>query len=93
MIAPPAHELLCTERAASARDRLDDVRRAVFDRGLAALAQDPFPSVSRASDPAGTTRRVRLTRDTLVEYTVSLGRLVIIGVTVFDDADILVPDA
>ncbi|MCF1598553.1 hypothetical protein [Streptomyces muensis] len=93
MIAPLTYEPRYTEQAASARDRLDDLRRAAFDRGLAALAQDPFPAVSRASDPAGTTRRVRLTKDALVEYAVSLGRLVIIDVTVFDDADVLVPDA
>ncbi|MFF7164953.1 hypothetical protein ACFZBP_26920 [Streptomyces sp. NPDC008086] len=72
---------------------MDDLRRATFDRGFATLTQDPFPSVSRASDPAGTTRRVRLTEDALVEYTVSLRRLVIIAVTVLDDSDIRVPDS
>ncbi|KUN98469.1 hypothetical protein [Streptomyces caeruleatus] len=92
LTAPRALEPLYTEQAATVRDGLDDLRRAAFDRGLAALAQDPFPSVSRASDPAGTTRRVRLTRDVLVEYTISLRRLIVIEVTVLDDSDILVPD-
>ncbi|WP_234329703.1 hypothetical protein [Streptomyces viridochromogenes] len=93
MIAPLAHELLYTEQAAAARDRLDAPRRAAFDRGPGAPAQDPFPSVSRAGDPARATRRIRLSKDALVEYTVSLRRLVIIDVTLFDDAGILVPDA
>ncbi|WP_189933786.1 hypothetical protein [Streptomyces aurantiogriseus] len=92
MDASTAYELRCTEQATAARDRLDERRRTAFDRGLAALARDPFPPVSRASGAPGTDRRVRLTRDILVEYTISSRRLVVVHVTAFDETDILVPD-
>ncbi|WP_129307165.1 hypothetical protein [Streptomyces sp. L2] len=88
----PAYEVCYVERAAAARDRLDDRRRPVFDRGIAALARDPFPRVSRAVGATSGTRLLRLTRDILVEYVVSPRRVLIVTVEVFDDADVLVPD-
>ncbi|MEU6284820.1 hypothetical protein [Streptomyces sp. NPDC047028] len=39
------------------------------------------------------TRLLRLTREILVEYVVSPRRVPIVTVEVFDDADVLVPDA
>ncbi|MEU3611177.1 hypothetical protein ABZ725_02515 [Streptomyces sp. NPDC006872] len=81
-----------TVQAAEARDRLDDRQRTTFDKGIALLARDPFPSVSRPMGSTGDDRTIRLTQNVLVEYTVSRGRLLIFIVEVFDDSDILITD-
>ncbi|MEV1066552.1 hypothetical protein [Streptomyces sp. NPDC050263] len=88
-----AYEVFCTVQAAEARDRLDDRQRTAFDKGIALLARDPFPSVSRPIGSTGDDRTIRLTQNVLVEYTVSRGRLLIFIVEVFSDEDILITDA
>ncbi|GCB46452.1 type II toxin-antitoxin system RelE/ParE family toxin [Streptomyces sp. NL15-2K] len=79
-----------TEQAAAARDRLDEQQRAAFDKGISMLAQDPFPDLSRPISSTGDDRTIRLTQNILIEYTVSVGRLLIFIVEVFSDKDIFV---
>ncbi|MFI5793311.1 hypothetical protein [Streptomyces sp. NPDC051677] len=89
---PLTYEVHCTEQAAAVRDRLDRRQRTAFDQGVAALAQDPFPSVSRPAGSSDEDRTIRLTRNIHVAYTARRGRLLVFGVAVFEDADILVAD-
>lgn len=88
----PTYQVHFTEQAAFRRDRLDDQQRAAFDKGIALLARDPFTELSRPMSATGDDRTIRLTQNVLVEYTVSLGRLLIFVVEVFNDKDILVTD-
>ncbi|KUN08447.1 hypothetical protein AQI95_08745 [Streptomyces yokosukanensis] len=85
-----AYTVYYTEQAAAARDRLDDPQRAAFDKGIMMLAQDPFPDLSRPISSTGDDRTIRLTQNILIEYTVSVGRLLIFIVEVFNDRDIFV---
>jgi hypothetical protein len=86
------YQVFYTEQAATARDRLDDRQRTSFDKGIAVLARDPFLPASRAISATGDDRTVRLTQDILVEYTLSLGRLLIFIVEAFNDKDIVITD-
>ncbi|UNO40221.1 hypothetical protein [Streptomyces sp. MST-110588] len=88
----PTYQVHFTEMAAAARDRLDGRQRAAFDKGISLLARDPFLDVSRPISATGDDRTVRLTQNILVEYTVSMGRLLIFVVEVFNDKDILVTE-
>ncbi|MGK5631873.1 type II toxin-antitoxin system RelE family toxin [Streptomyces sp. URMC 123] len=89
---PPTYQVYFTEQAAATRDRLDDRQRAAFDKGISLLARDPFPKPSRPMSATGDDRTIRLTQNILVEYSVSLGRLLIFIVEVFNDKDIFVTD-
>jgi hypothetical protein len=91
-MAPTTYDIYYTVQAAEARDRLDDRQRNAFDKGMAMLARDPFLSVSRPISSTGDDRTIRLTRNILVEYTVSRGRLLIFIVEVFDDKDVLIAE-
>ncbi|MFH8800251.1 hypothetical protein ACH4F6_11740 [Streptomyces sp. NPDC017936] len=86
------HQVLYTEQAAAARDRLDARQRARFDKGVAVLARDPYLPASRAVDATGDDRTVRLTQHIFAEYMISRGRLLIFVVEVFSDEDVLVPE-
>ncbi|MFE9170032.1 type II toxin-antitoxin system RelE family toxin [Streptomyces kebangsaanensis] len=90
MARTPPYETHFTVQATRARDGLGDRRRAAFDKGVALLAGDPFPTVSRPVGSTGAERTIRLTRDILVRYTVSRARLVILVVAVFHEEDVLV---
>jgi hypothetical protein len=91
-MAPTTYDIYYTVQAAEARDRLDDRQRNAFDKGMAMLARDPFLSVSRPVSSTGDDRTIRLTRNILVEYTVSRGRLLIFIVEVFNDKDVLIAE-
>ncbi|OII70227.1 hypothetical protein [Streptomyces sp. CC77] len=86
------YQVYFTEQAASARDRLDDHQRSAFDKGIALIACDPFLDLSRPISATGDDRTILLTQNILVEYTVSLGRLLIFIVEVFSNKDALVTD-
>ncbi|MBC9730495.1 type II toxin-antitoxin system RelE/ParE family toxin [Streptomyces sp. TRM68367] len=90
MTGRTAYQVHYTEQAAVARDRLDEQQRAAFDKGIMMLAQDPFPDLSRPISSTGDDRTIRLTQNILIEYTVSVGRLLIFIVEVFNDKDIFV---
>ncbi|TGA98225.1 hypothetical protein [Streptomyces sp. MZ04] len=86
------YRIYFTEQAGAARDRLDDQQRAAFDKGISLLARDPFPALSRPISSTGDDRTIRLTQNILVEYSVSMGRLLIFIVEVFNDKDVFVKD-
>lgn len=89
----PTYQVYFTEQAAFARDRLDDLQRASFDKGVSLLARDPFPELSRPISATGDDRTIRLTQSILVEYTVTMGRLLIFIVEVFNDKDVFLKEA
>ncbi|MFF4601878.1 hypothetical protein ACFY12_03845 [Streptomyces sp. NPDC001339] len=89
---PTTYQVYFTEQAAAARDRLDDPQRAAFDKGISVLARDPFLDVSRAISSTGDDRTVRLTQNILVEYSITMGRLLVFIVEVFNDKDIVISD-
>ncbi|MEU6087688.1 hypothetical protein ABZ865_12890 [Streptomyces sp. NPDC047085] len=60
MTASSDYQVCYVEQAAAGRDLLDARRRAGFDRGIAALARDPFPPESRAVAATEATRMIRL---------------------------------
>ncbi|MGW1026075.1 type II toxin-antitoxin system RelE family toxin [Streptomyces sp. NPDC002577] len=86
------YEVLYTESAARDRDRLDPVRRAAFDKAIDILARDPYTEVSRPIGIGDQDREIRLTSQIVAEYMVSRGRLLLIMLRIFDDADILLPE-
>ncbi|KRC95710.1 MULTISPECIES: type II toxin-antitoxin system RelE family toxin [unclassified Streptomyces] len=90
MTGRTAYTVFYTEQAAAARDRLDGQQRAAFEKGIMMLAADPFPDLSRPISSTGDDRTIRLTQNILIEYTVSVGRLLIFIVEVFNDRDIFV---
>jgi len=86
------YEVLYTEPAARDRDRLDPVRRATLDKAITILARDPYTEVSRAIGVGDQDREIRLTSQIVAEYMVSRGRLLLVMLRIFDDADILLPE-
>lgn len=86
------YEVLYTEPAARDRDRLDPARRAAFDKAVEILARDPYTNVSRSIGIGEQDREIRLTSQIVAEYMVSRGRLLLIMLRIFDDADILLPE-
>ncbi|PZG87950.1 hypothetical protein C1I97_32255 [Streptomyces sp. NTH33] len=86
------YEVLYTESAARDRDRLDPVRRASLDKAVDILARNPYTEVSRPIGPGEQDREIRLTSQIVAEYMVSRGRLLLVMLRIFDDADILLPE-
>ncbi|MEU3606713.1 hypothetical protein AB0E83_14895 [Streptomyces sp. NPDC035033] len=86
------YEVLFTEAAAASRDRLDPVRRASFDKAVEILARDPYTEVSQPIGAGEQDREIRLTPHIVAEYMVSRGRLLLVVLRIFDDADILLPE-
>ncbi|GAA2707328.1 MULTISPECIES: hypothetical protein [Streptomyces] len=87
------YEVLYTEPAARDRDRLDPVRRAAFDKAVEILARDPYTELSRPIGLGEHDREVRLTSQIVAEYMVSRGRLLLVVLRIFDDADVLLPES
>ncbi|GHF46736.1 hypothetical protein GCM10010218_30030 [Streptomyces mashuensis] len=86
------YEVLYTEPAARDRDRLDPVRRASFDKAVELLARDPYTELSRPIGLGEHDREIRLTSQIVAEYMVSRGRLLLVVLRIFDDADVLLPE-
>ncbi|MFF5130911.1 type II toxin-antitoxin system RelE/ParE family toxin [Streptomyces syringium] len=86
------YEVLYTEPAARDRDRLDPARRASFDKAVEILARDPYTELSRTIGVGEHDREIRLTAQIVAEYMVSRGRLLLVVLRIFDDADILLPE-
>ncbi|WP_398857122.1 MULTISPECIES: hypothetical protein [Streptomyces] len=81
--------MLYTEPAARDRDRLDAALRASFDKAVELLARDPYTELSRPVGAGEQDREIRLTSQIVAEYMVSRGRLLLVVLRIFDDADIL----
>ncbi|MEV6955801.1 hypothetical protein [Streptomyces sp. NPDC051183] len=86
------YEVLFTESAGRDRDRLEPVRRASFDKALEILARDPYTELSRPIGAGEQDREIRLTSQIVAEYVVSRGRLLLVVLRVFGDADTLLPE-
>ncbi|MEW2579809.1 type II toxin-antitoxin system RelE family toxin [Streptomyces syringium] len=86
------YEVLYTEPAARDRDRLDPARRASFDKAIEILARDPYTELSRPVGVGEQDREIRLTSQIVAEYMVSRGRLLLVVLRIFDDADILLTE-
>lgn len=86
------YEVLYTEPAARDRDGLDPVRRASFDKAVEILARDPYTELSRPIGVGEQDREIRLTSQIVAEYMVSRGRLLLVVLRIFDDADILLAE-
>ncbi|AZQ72990.1 MULTISPECIES: type II toxin-antitoxin system RelE family toxin [Streptomyces] len=86
------YEVLYTEPAARDRDRLDPVRRASFEKAIEILARDPYTELSRPIGAGEQDREIRLTSQIVAEYMVSRGRLLLVVLRIFDDADILLAE-
>lgn len=87
------YEIHLTEMAAAARARLNDKRRAAFDKGLDILANDPFTDHSHPAGGDDSARTIRVTHSLFVEYIVNRGYIVVVVLRVFDNQDVLLPDA
>ncbi|MFE2039876.1 hypothetical protein ACFXAZ_02925 [Streptomyces sp. NPDC059477] len=92
MTGSRTYQIYFTEQAAVARDRLDERQRNAFDKGMSLLARDPFPALSRPISATGDDRTILLTQNILVEYSVSMGRLLIFIVEVFNNKDVFVTE-
>ncbi|MFE0046757.1 hypothetical protein [Streptomyces albireticuli] len=86
------YEVLYTEPAARDRDRLAPARRASFDKAIEILARDPYTELSRTVGVGEQDREIRLTSQIVAEYMVSRGRLLLVTLRIFDDADILLAE-
>ncbi|MFG2879654.1 hypothetical protein ACGFYU_32370 [Streptomyces sp. NPDC048337] len=81
-----------SEEAARIRDGLPPERRALLERGLAVLAQDPRPKISIAISGDEATRSLALTPNIGIEYLVSDGLLLVLVVHVVDFTQVLVQE-
>ncbi|MBA2809486.1 hypothetical protein E0500_019310 [Streptomyces sp. KM273126] len=81
-----------TERAARARDSLPAERRDLLERGLAILVTDPRHKLSHSLSGDETAREIALSRNLVIEYVVSDGKLVVLVVTVIDLTDVLIEE-
>ncbi|MBH1936071.1 hypothetical protein I5Q34_17645 [Streptomyces sp. AV19] len=86
------YEVLYTEPAARDRDRLEPARRASFDKAVEMLARDPYTELSRPIGVGEQDREIRLTSQIVAEYMISRGRLLLVVLRIFDDADILLTE-
>jgi hypothetical protein len=80
-----------TESAAAKRDALDPQRRALFEKGLAILLENPYHPLSQPIGASEVDREIRLTSAMAIEYVIAHGLLVVIVVRVYDDRDVLLP--
>lgn len=87
-----SYDVLYTEPAARDRDRLGPALRASFDKAVELLARDPYTELSRPIGPGEQDREIRLTSQIVAEYMVSRGRLLLVVLRIFDDADILLAE-
>ncbi|MBA0054146.1 hypothetical protein E0L36_25825 [Streptomyces sp. AJS327] len=81
-----------SEEAARVRDGLPSDRRALLERGLTLLAQDPRPEMSVPISADEATRSLALTPNIGVEYVVSDGLLLVLVLHVVDFTQVLVPE-
>ncbi|KOT97126.1 hypothetical protein ADK70_08840 [Streptomyces rimosus subsp. pseudoverticillatus] len=72
------------EGAAHVRDGLPEDRRALLERGLRKLADDPRPEVSLPLSKDGNTRSVALSENIAIEYVISEGLLIVLMIRVVD---------
>jgi hypothetical protein len=79
-----------TEEAARVRDGLPADRRALLERGLSVLAQDPRPKISVPISGDESTRSLALTPNIGIEYLVSDGLLLVLVVHVVDFTQVLI---
>ncbi|MEU3541887.1 hypothetical protein [Streptomyces paromomycinus] len=78
-----------SERAAQVRDSLPEDRRALLERGLRKLADDPRPKISIPISSDENTRSLALTQNIAVEYVISEGLLIVVVVHVVDTSQVL----
>ncbi|MEV7865168.1 hypothetical protein AB0P17_03470 [Streptomyces sp. NPDC088124] len=81
-----------SEEAARVRDGLPADRRALLERGLAVLAQEPRPKISVALSGDESTRSLALTPNIGIEYLVSDGLLLVLVVHVVDFTQVLLEE-
>lgn len=81
-----------SEEAARMRDGLPTDRRALLERGLSVLAQDPRPDISVPISGDDSTRSLALTPNIGIEYLVSDGLLLVLAVHVVDFTQVLVEE-
>lgn len=78
-----------SERAAQVRDSLPADRRALLERGLRKLADDPRPKISVPVSKDGNTRSLAVTENIAIEYVVSEGLLIALRVMTVDTSRVL----
>lgn len=81
-----------SEEAARVRDGLPADRRALLERGLAVLAQEPRPKISVPLSGDDSTRSLALTPNIGIEYLVSDGLLLVLVVHVVDFTQVLLEE-
>ena len=81
-----------TVECAAALEKLSPARRSLLERGLKVLARDPY---HKATAPIGThedNRKAQVAPGVLIEYVVAHAVMVVVVLTVFDDALYLLTD-
>jgi hypothetical protein len=86
------HAVKFSEEAARMRDGLPPDRRALLERGLSVLAQNPRPEISVPISGDDSTRSLALTPNIGIEYLVSDGLLLVLAVHVVDFTQVLVEE-
>lgn len=81
-----------SEEAARVRDGLPADRRALLERGLAVLAQEPRPKISVPLSGDDSARSLALTPNIGIEYLVSDGLLLVLVVHVVDFTQVLLEE-
>ncbi|MGK5529186.1 MULTISPECIES: hypothetical protein [unclassified Streptomyces] len=81
-----------SEEAARVRDGLPADRKALLERGLAVLAQDPEPKMSIPISGDESTRSLALTPNIAIEYVVGEGLLLVLVVHVVDFTHVLLEE-
>ncbi|MFC5723520.1 hypothetical protein ACFP1Z_25480 [Streptomyces gamaensis] len=78
-----------TVEAKATADAMTPERRALLERGLSKLAQDPYHKASTHVGTHEDDRRAQVAPGLLVEYVVAHGLLVVVLIDVFDEALIM----
>ncbi|KOG50843.1 hypothetical protein ADK76_38755 [Streptomyces griseoflavus] len=82
-----------SERAARIRDSLPEDRRAMLERGLKKLADDPRPKMAVPISNDENTRSLALTQNIAIEYLISDGLLIVLVIHVVDTSQVLLENA
>ncbi|KOT86284.1 hypothetical protein ADK86_39610 [Streptomyces sp. NRRL F-5755] len=82
-----------SEGAAHVRDSLPEDRRALLERGLRKLADDPRPKISVPISKDENTRSLALTKSIAIEYVISEGLLIVLVVRAVDTSQVLLENA
>ncbi|MFJ4686239.1 hypothetical protein ACIQNG_32730 [Streptomyces sp. NPDC091377] len=81
-----SYRVTYTVETKATADSMSPERRALLERGLATLAQDPYHKASSHIGTHEDDRKAQVAPGLLIEYVVAHGLLVVVVIEIFDEA-------